>query len=266
MTQPNSFPAGSRRSRATAKLKSILDRHLQSYALAAEGTVHRNKQAMAASALSLAGAALLTTLPAAGEVVYSPADIHVNRSRTGVTFVPLDINNDGQPDFKFAAAFGADFSSGNDIVYRGMRVYGYGPSNQAMSSRGRNGAKAALPIGARVGPAGKFGAHSLMATCDDFNGRLVYSGAWINAENRYLGVKFQINGETHYGWVRMTVNCNDGTITGYAYETVANRPIDAGILPFANQSDASPAEPKRQPATLGILAAGTLGLPRLRQH
>ena len=59
-------------------------------------------------------------------------------------------------------------------------------------------------------------------------------GRWGNdPQNRYLGVKFLINGQTHFGWVRLTVKSDKllsitATITGYAYETVPNKPIFAG--------------------------------------
>ena len=267
MSHARSFLSAKPRRRATAKLTTILDSRLHSYTLAAKGTICNWNGRATASALSLAGVALLAAPALEAEIVYTPADIHVYRSRTGVTTVSLDINNDGQPDFKFEALFGASFSSGNDIIYRMMWVDGNIPSNQAMSTNG--GAKAALRAGARIGPEGKFGPNELMASCDDFNGRVVSGGQWINVQNRYLGVKFQIDGEAHYGWVRITEDCNDATITGYAYETDANRPLRAGVLPFANQSNADPAATRPstpQPVSLGVLAAGALGLPKWRSQ
>jgi len=46
-------------------------------------------------------------------------------------------------------------------------------------------------------------------------------------------LKFQINGQTHFGWARMTVNLSlrrpmQVLLTGYAYETNPNTPIIAG--------------------------------------
>ncbi len=266
MIHPKSSPSANRCSRATAELRTTLDHCLQAYVLAAKGTVSSWNARATVSALSLAGVALLASPAVEAEVVYTPADIRVYRSRTGITSVSLDINNDGRPDFRFQALFGASFSSGNNVVYQTMKVYGNVPSNQAMSTRG---VKAALPIGARIGPEGKFGSNPIMAVCDDFNGRAFRSGLWIDVSNRYLGVKFQIDGETHYGWVRMTVDCNDGTITGYAYETVANQRIAAGVFPSAGADSGSSAEQKPpipEPATLGALAAGAVGLPRWRSQ
>jgi hypothetical protein len=51
--------------------------------------------------------------------------------------------------------------------------------------------------------------------------------------NGYLGLSFQINGETYYGWMALKVKFLYGggynvVETGYPYETVANTPINAG--------------------------------------
>ena len=48
----------------------------------------------------------------------------------------------------------------------------------------------------------------------------------------YLGLKFMINGEVHYGWARLNETCDKGNnsirLTGYAYETIPNQGIKAG--------------------------------------
>lgn len=57
-------------------------------------------------------------------------------------------------------------------------------------------------------------------------------GAWLDVTNRYLGFKFQLNGQAHYGWARLSVTAGKFgpvvTLTGYAYETVAGHAIYAG--------------------------------------
>ena len=67
-------------------------------------------------------------------------------------------------------------------------------------------------------------------------------GAWAGkgegVEDRYLGLKFVTDGEVHYGWARLSVTLgherqdNDvsGTLTGYAYETIPDKPIIAGQI------------------------------------
>lgn len=54
-------------------------------------------------------------------------------------------------------------------------------------------------------------------------------GKWGRSK-RYLGLAFQINGETYYGWALLEIDISAGgaKLKGYAYETVAGMPIDAG--------------------------------------
>jgi hypothetical protein len=63
-----------------------------------------------------------------------------------------------------------------------------------------------------------------------------WGGRWADVSNGYLGLKFKIGSETHYGWARLSVRESfhgvlplvTPTITGYAYETVPDRGITAG--------------------------------------
>jgi hypothetical protein len=77
----------------------------------------------------------------------------------------------------------------------------------------------------------------------------------------YLGFVFRINGKLHYGWARLTVTdikpLMAETLTGYAYETVANKSIKAGKTKGPDVITA-------QPATLGHLAAGASAIPAWR--
>jgi hypothetical protein len=79
----------------------------------------------------------------------------------------------------------------------------------------------------------------------------------------YLGLKFVINGKTHYGWARFKPHqgLNNYYLTGYAYETIPNKPITTGQIkgPDDNSIDepiAFQGAPASQPASLGMLALG----------
>jgi len=78
-----------------------------------------------------------------------------------------------------------------------------------------------------------------------------------------MGVRFLINGETHYGWIRMSVTAAPyqvtDYITGYAYNTVANQPISAG------EGARKPVRAGLDPGTLGILGLGAAGLALWRK-
>jgi hypothetical protein len=85
---------------------------------------------------------------------------------------------------------------------------------------------------------------------------LFVTGPWADVQNRYLGLKFKIKGESHYGWARLNVQLNGGpitgTLTGYAYETIPNKPIIAGKTHGKDE------------ATLGHLATGASAIPAWR--
>jgi hypothetical protein len=70
-------------------------------------------------------------------------------------------------------------------------------------------------------------------------------GTWGNVSTHYLGLSFQIDGETHYGWARLNVTVTrdsiKGTVTGYAYETVPGMPISTGQT-TGDSSAMSPAQ------------------------
>ena len=58
-------------------------------------------------------------------------------------------------------------------------------------------------------------------------------GPWVHVTNRYLLLKFTINGKFHYGWARLNVRVPYRefelavTLTGYAYETIPGKGIVA---------------------------------------
>ena len=54
-------------------------------------------------------------------------------------------------------------------------------------------------------------------------------GNWIGVTDKYLGVKFDISGQTHFGWIRLDVSANSTFIVkDYAYESTPNTLILAG--------------------------------------
>ena len=99
----------------------------------------------------------------------------------------------------------------------------------------------------------------------------MFVGCW-GVKNRYLGTRFQINGEPHYGWARLSVLRNGRhfkvVLTGYAYETIPNKRIIAGRTHDSDETK-QPASMKgyASPApTLGSLALGAPGLSIWRRE
>lgn len=167
---------------------------------------------------------------------------------------------------------------------RGLLAWGANRGSSVMIGADGYYARAlALPRGAQIGGAISFFNNYTDLVEATESGPPRYSrGYWGgNPKNRYLGVKFQLNGQTHYGWIRLTVTSNlklnkptlEATITGYAYETVANKPILAGTAKAAAAA-AKPAselgtpqniQQKRGPS-LGMLATGSEALPLWRRE
>jgi hypothetical protein len=135
----------------------------------------------------------------------------------------------------------------------------------------------AIKPGVQIGTKRAFhGGHENMAALSRSNTQVW--GSWVNVNNRYLGIKFEINGETHYGWARLSVQVQlpltvTATLTGYAYETVPNKSIVAGQTKKAEETDGNIGEPEAvliapiaKPATLGLLAAGAPALSIWRRE
>lgn len=57
--------------------------------------------------------------------------------------------------------------------------------------------------------------------------------AWCGVDDKYLGLRFKIGNNVHYGWARLDVAHNGANwlIKDYAYNSVAGEPIDAGQMP-----------------------------------
>jgi hypothetical protein len=227
---------------------------------------------LAAYALAIGGVAL-TTLPAHAEVVFTKT----NRSLTnGVAY--LDLNNDGISDFGLAN--NSDPSSYGSTRYL-LAIHGQNTSAAVVGHIGyRFGTAWPAPYGFSIGPNSPKSFIALtdqvavaMARGSCFYGRCFVSGPWQRETDKYLGVRFNIKGQTHYGWARFSVKFNGYvkvtvTLTGYAYETQANTAIlagDKGPTEEAAELEATKPSVVRSPS-LGLLSLGAIGLDTWRRH
>jgi hypothetical protein len=208
-----------------------------------------NMYALTASATGVGMLAL--ALPAEAKIVYTPAHIRIKLNH-GI--INLDLNHDGINDFQFSAKYGrSTYGLGEKLwvgpAQQSNQVWGF------VSTTWNALCADPLPRGQKVGPKGKF--YPGVQIMFSLVGHMRDSGGWSKCAwydtKAYLGLRFIIKGKTHYGWARVKTAGNFGgftpLITGYAYETVPNKPIIAGRIKGADDGDA-------MPATLGGLALG----------
>ncbi len=226
------------RLRRPSRISESLHQRLNSYALAA----------------SAAGVSLLAfAKPAEGKIVYMRAHQPIALN----TQVNLDLNHDGITDFTFKDGWGQIDRVGYlclDAFWR----------NGVWASQAGYIASA-LPAGIRVSSNAPFAPGSMeqMAAIMNTGGQSSDFGPWCGVRNRYLGLKFAIGSSTHFGWARLSVACLPtgilGTLTGYAYETIPNKPIITG-------KTKGPDVITLQDATLGHLARGASAIKSWRQR
>jgi len=224
--------------RDAARLSESLNRHLSQYALAA----------------SAAGVGLLVLAqPAEAKIVYTPANKQITPKHT----IPINLNHDGKTDFSIHNTFTC--TSFCEYIVGSITVIPGQDRNEAVGFAGRSHHYAsALAAGDRVGPKGPFlSGNEVMAFggYDAGTTSVGYcAGPWKDVQKRYLGLKFLAEGKIHYGWARLNETCakngeNTAVLTGYAYETVPNKPIVTGKTKGPDVITA-------QPGSLGTLAVG----------
>jgi len=250
-----------RSTRPYSALPEPLQRRLNSYALAA----------------GAAGVGILAvTQPAVAKIVYTPTHKVIGLNNK----VALDLNHDGKSDFNFQESFFTTTSVGENHSIKLSVLPAH--KNEIW---GMNHHASALAAGVQVGPKGRFSyAKKTLAVdyyADGTGGSGTCAGLWNNVKNRYLGLKFSINGKTHFGWARLTVTCTTtfgnhvvtGLLTEYAFETVPNKPIVTGETKGPDNetrrdqpAPAALTAPSPQPATLGMLAMGAPSLAIWRRE
>lgn len=252
----------------------------------------------AAAACAAGGAILAVATPAEGEIIYTPTNTPILVGSP----VSLDLNHDGVVDFVFTmdggdharhpsctvCTFGSHGSLKVSPDQAGNAIWGVSSSVYKLTSNALRRKpqqkkpntiqEAAAPVawGEVVGngPERSFQSQALpMDSSNSFyyfggGGTVNSFGAWGKGRKftgPYLGFKFLIDGEVHYGWARVNVKATflhlSATLTGYAYESVANRPILTGFTHGSVEASSDPSQEVQPPVkgSLGQLATGASG-------
>jgi hypothetical protein len=204
-------------------------------------------------AATAAGIGALCSGPAAeAKVVYTPANVKIVRN---IGLVLFDVNHDGIADFGLSNTWVVTSRTRTFVrvaqLRQGNEIWGAYSSNSGAQIL----CAAALPRGAKIGPKGQFQKDPSSGLEMAANGgRGSQFGPWAHVKQAYLGLKFVIKGETHFGWARVKISGLIGSgatviLTGYAYETIPGKPIIAGATEGLD----------KQTGSLGALAAGVVG-------
>ncbi len=224
-------------------------------------SIHRRLNAYELAATAAGVGVLALAPPSEAKIVYTPTHRVIN----GGTSYKLDLNHDRVIDFTLVNSACKSCGTGADLSV--VAAAGNGASGFS------NVYASALRRGALIGTRRYFPGRNMAWVGTTGDGGTVSGGSWVNVKNRYLGLKFKIRAKTHYGWARLSVQVDDSqrsitaVLTGYAYETVARKPIKAGQTEegddvtaspgFANPDDSGSAASIAKP--IGVARSGSLG-------
>jgi hypothetical protein len=230
-------------------------------------------------AAAVAGVSVLALgQTAAAEVVVTKTTIPIPMSPYNAPEpVEISLANDGINNLSFELL---NYTSGRNLL-----VFGVNPKDELVTGGTWSAYALALKPGTKIGQAPDFFYNDLVELSATSSIRYC-KGYWApNLKNgfigcgtvtdKYLGVRFPIDGEFHYGWIRLTVRTTSQThgphmtaaITEYAYETIPDEPIYAGSTeePAAEVQVPANIQNAHEP-TLGMLALGAYGLPLWRKE
>lgn len=162
----------------------------------------------------------------------------------GNTQYAVDFNNDAAYDVAFVAG-GWSGSTGTwqgyNYVSSGAVVQiAFGSTMNASNAwMGASSGPSPLSAGTRIGSSGAFFADqkNVVGTqyvswpnSTQYNTSYDLGNFSAGATDQYIGVRFVISGDVHYGWIRVDVGSDGKSLTfkDYAYEQTPDTPIEAG--------------------------------------
>ena len=183
---------------------------------------------------SVTGAFVLVASSANAAVIYT--DVNPDVTVIGSGTYNLDLNNDLTADFSIEVS-SSSFGSTSRIrnLYAGR--IGYSGNNAVARNASYYGALLNTNVSVNASlawaPYRQTLARSYFRSSSYSGSMYTYSsmnGPWLNATDKFIGLRFEIAGQTHYGWARLDTRLDstggEFTIKDYAYESFSG----VGIL------------------------------------
>ncbi|MEZ4795634.1 MAG: T9SS type A sorting domain-containing protein [Flavobacteriaceae bacterium] len=185
-----------------------------------------NKRLSQYGALTLAAAGITGVN---GQIIYT--DVDPDGGGTNALF-ELDFNNDGASEYVILN----NFASGS---YDVLRIFPYTLSASAFNTNAILGSSASAgaykyPFALNSGAMISSGLTSWINDSDfqtmNWNSCAYANSNWCGETDKFLGLRFDISGNTHYGWARLDVPLapNTWVIKDFAYNSTPDAPIMAG--------------------------------------
>ena len=160
--------------------------------------------------------------------------VGANGQSSGDNLSPIDFNNDGVSEYHFFW-FQANPAEWNLNVNRTLTT-----SSVAESAGPYCCQTEPLVQNATIGPALNWSNNTSSYIAN--TGAPIFSGLG----DRYIGVRFKIGTNTHYGWILISVANKTLTVKSYAYQKTPDTPIAAGDKGSLSVSEADAARASGQ--------------------
>jgi hypothetical protein len=200
-----------------------------------------SKQSKLAQYTAVAGA-LIAGSNVNAQIVYTDVSPDAVLDSLSAPYM-LDFNNDANPDLIFSVqhVVGSASTSGVQFTYVGdVCAVEFPAGNQVIGAVSSSSfAISALNAGDPISAAQNFGGSSsaalavnVLVTAPGLGTFPISQGAFLAASNKFLGAKFVVGANTHYGWVQLSANgtASQLTIHDFAFNGTPSGALNAGQM------------------------------------
>jgi hypothetical protein len=193
----------------------------------------------------------LTTIPAVpaqesqtaltGQTVNNNGIVYTqfNQALSYNKFLTIDMNGDGKNDFYFTSVLIYDgqshlFLTASPVSKNGGMLQLDNTLELVTNGMWAKPLDAGTEIGATTGANTIWSNFMIKGVALDVaetsTSNKTFNGLWVGKADKYLAARIRINGNDHFGWIRMSHSAGEERLilTGYAYNSVAGEPIKAG--------------------------------------
>jgi hypothetical protein len=223
-----------------------------------------------AVAAALGGAAPLE----AGIIHHDPADVTTPLNgflAFNMSSGAVSTTNSGGMNFRllwntFSCSCTSTTSSGFPLLYtaRYAGAFGIAGNNRILTSSSFYPLR--LSNSSNIGAGSSFGFGGTLAAAGNF---FPSYGSWLpgpGGASGFLGIQFELSGNTHHGWANITVNPDfSTTLHSFAYEACPDEDIHIGSTSGGATCDAGAVPEPHSAALMALGAAGIVALRRRRK-